>query len=224
MRRGLHAQIAAHAHYQAHNRRARSLQGKSILKDRHGLKKIGSVKVANFGTLCLSAESTRCQLSKSLAKSKIRRAVPPQIQLPSGALYFRHYEVGRTPRPCGCMDLYWGVLIACTAAWPGIHPFCGWRRWGLQSPFGSCQPLDPPCHLTSCERNARHRALVFASMRNALPRRWLPRRRRPPLVTSGTLTRVSLHEGSQVDGVVTIAGRSMAIVPRPWMHLYHVAC
>ena len=68
-------------------------------------------KCSSFGPLCLSSDSTRCQLSESLAKSKIRRAVPPQIQLPSGALYFRHYEVGRTPRPCGCMGKWYTFLL-----------------------------------------------------------------------------------------------------------------
>ena len=58
------------------------------------LKNLIGRKVARFGPLCLSSDSTRCQESKSLAKSKIRRAVPPQIQLPFWTLYFRHYEVG----------------------------------------------------------------------------------------------------------------------------------
>ena len=69
------------------------------------LLKLESSQVSSFGTLCLSSDSVRCPLSKSLVEIQIRRAVPPQIQLPSGALYFRHYEVGRTPRPWTCMAL-----------------------------------------------------------------------------------------------------------------------
>ena len=38
---------------------------------------------------------------------KIRRAVRPDFTLPSGALYFRHYEVG-APSRHGWMDMYGG--------------------------------------------------------------------------------------------------------------------
>ena len=79
-------------------------------------KKSDPEKVASFGPLCLSADSTRCQLSESLSDFKIRRAVRPDFTLPSGALYFRHYEVGRTPRPCGGMAAAARPAVASTRA------------------------------------------------------------------------------------------------------------
>ena len=60
-------------------------------------KKIDRKKLASFGPLCLSSDSTRCQESESLINFQTRRAVRPYFQLPSGTLYFRHYEVGA---PC----------------------------------------------------------------------------------------------------------------------------
>ena len=65
--------------------------------------KNGSVLPCEFGPLCLSADSTRCQLSETLVQIQIEETVPPQIQLPFWTLYFQHYEVGRTPRPWICM-------------------------------------------------------------------------------------------------------------------------
>ena len=46
------------------------------------LKNLISRKVACFGPLCLSSDSTRCQESESLSDFQIRRAVPPDFQLP----------------------------------------------------------------------------------------------------------------------------------------------
>ena len=60
-------------------------------------KKFDREKLASFGPLCLSSDSTRCQESESLINFQTRRAVRPYFQLPSGTLYFRHYEVGA---PC----------------------------------------------------------------------------------------------------------------------------
>ena len=54
-------------------------------------------KLASFGPLCLSSDSTPCQESESLSDLKNRRAVRPDLKLPFWTLYFRHYEVGA---PC----------------------------------------------------------------------------------------------------------------------------
>ena len=92
LRRGLHHAQAAGSLANGCLVRAAGLKISSELNNLIGR------KVARFGPLCLSSDSTRCQESKSLAKSKIRRAVPPQIQLPFWTLYFRHYEVGAPSR------------------------------------------------------------------------------------------------------------------------------
>ena len=60
-------------------------------------KKFDREKLASFGPLCLSSDSTRCQESESLSDFQTRRAVRPYFQLPFWTLYFRHYEVGA---PC----------------------------------------------------------------------------------------------------------------------------
>jgi hypothetical protein len=60
-------------------------------------KKFDREKLASFGPLCLSSDSTRCQESESLSDFKNRRAVRPYFNLPFWTLYFRHYEVGA---PC----------------------------------------------------------------------------------------------------------------------------
>ena len=62
------------------------------------LKNLIGRKVACFGPLCLSSDSTRCQDSESLSDFQIRRAVRPDFQLPFWTLYFRHYEVGAPSR------------------------------------------------------------------------------------------------------------------------------
>ena len=90
-------------------------------------KKSDPEKVASFGPLCLSADSTRCQLSESLSDFKIRRAVRPDFTLPSGALYFRHYEVGRAPRPWICMAL--GRSL--TNSWRGRNARCNFESRGV---------------------------------------------------------------------------------------------
>eukprot|EP00964_Phaeocystis_antarctica_P010640 scaffold5852_cov100-Phaeocystis_antarctica.AAC.3 len=91
--------MAAHAHLPPPSHSADSIFGEP-----EGWRISDASKVASFGTLCLSADSTRCQLSESLSDFKIRRDVRPDFTLPSGALYFRHYEVGRAPRPWICME------------------------------------------------------------------------------------------------------------------------
>eukprot|EP00964_Phaeocystis_antarctica_P124889 scaffold88527_cov75-Phaeocystis_antarctica.AAC.4 len=47
----------------------------SIFEESEGFEKADASKVVSFGPLCLSSDSTLCQLSESLANSKIRRAV-----------------------------------------------------------------------------------------------------------------------------------------------------
>ena len=60
-------------------------------------KKIDREKLASFGPLCLSSDSTPCQESESPIELEIRRRVRLQLDLPFWTLYFRHYEVGA---PC----------------------------------------------------------------------------------------------------------------------------
>ena len=60
-------------------------------------KKFDRKKLASFGPLCLSSDSTRCQESESPIELEIRRRVRLQLDLPFWTLYFRHYEVGA---PC----------------------------------------------------------------------------------------------------------------------------
>ena len=83
-----------------------------------GKKKIDREKLASFGPLCLSSDSTRCQESESLSDFQTRRAVRPYFQLPFWTLYFRHYEVGA---PCRRAYVWWQArpfMRARTAARP----------------------------------------------------------------------------------------------------------
>jgi len=74
LRRGLHAQMAAHAYLPVC---LGPTSANSIFEESEGFEKADASKVVSFGPLCLSSDSTLCQLSESLANSKIRRAVRP---------------------------------------------------------------------------------------------------------------------------------------------------
>ena len=101
LRRELHAQIAAQAHFHSlPGRLARLI----YFEDSRLSEKSDASKFASFGPLCLSSDSPRCPLSKSLMVFKIRRVVGPYFKLPSGTLYFRHYEVGCAVPVCVCME------------------------------------------------------------------------------------------------------------------------
>ena len=70
-------------------------------------KKIDRKKLASFGPLCLSSDSTRCQESESPIELEIRRRVRLQLDLPFWTLYFRHYEVGA---PCRSGHVWYALL------------------------------------------------------------------------------------------------------------------
>ena len=74
-------------------------------------KKIDRKKLASFGPLCLSSDSTRCQESESLSDLKNRRAIRPDLKLPFWTLYFRHYEVGA---PCRSGHVWCPYRRACS--------------------------------------------------------------------------------------------------------------
>ena len=101
-------------------------------------------EVSIFGPLCLSSDSARCPLSKSLMDFKIRRAVRPYFKLPPGTLYFRHYEVGRAVSVCGCMAAC-PPRVPCAAATPSARAAAAPRRRlaAPQRTAQSCAPTSP---------------------------------------------------------------------------------
>ena len=76
-------------------------------------KKFDREKLASFGPLCLSSDSTRCQESESLSDLKNRRAIRPDLKLPFWTLYFRHYEVGAPCRRAYVWLVYGSCVATC---------------------------------------------------------------------------------------------------------------
>jgi len=141
------------------------LGSSSGLKISSELKNLIGRKVARFGPLCLSSDSTRCQESESLSDFQIRRAVPPDFQLPFWDPLFPALRGRRAVAACGCMEL--GARGRAARA-PGRSAGCrGARRRGTYwhthrhstcaSLPGCCSPPAPVAAQVASRRAFRQR-------------------------------------------------------------------